>query len=207
MEKGSIHLFLGPMFSGKTKAAMNYLQENNYSLSEIGLFQSSWNKRDGNLWKSRGLDYTIPAKIIDLRDENFMNDLEYSIKDKKVIGIDEPFSFDLILRNRGDNLARYILNWKEKGKKIIIPSIHTYFNRQGVEVIGDLWKHADSIVFCTESRCTGDNGNCKNVGTMTQRFRYGIPSNFNESKLINEGEEGYSYCPRCLEHHIVPGLP
>jgi thymidine kinase len=91
--EGSIDLFLGTMFSGKTKKAMQIAKPLIDSGESYVLFQSSWNQRDGNVWKSRGLDYVLPATVVDLSKKDFLGTMENLAEDKYLIGIDEPFSF------------------------------------------------------------------------------------------------------------------
>jgi thymidine kinase len=202
---GSIELFLGTMFSGKTKRAMQEISKsisgNNYIL-----FQSSWNKRDGNVWKSRGLDYVLPATVIDINSSDFLERMDGLVVDKEFVGIDEPFSFVYSpnLNYEKDapvyakKLAELVIDWKCKNKKIFIPSVHAFFNKKPVHFISEIYGHVDKAEFCVESTCV----KCNRPASLTQRTFNGIPSEYNEPLLVLDGEKNWDYFPVCSDHFI-----
>lgn len=204
---GSIDLFLGTMFSGKTKRAMQTVKPLIDSGESYILFQSSWNKRDGNVWKSRGLDYTLPAEVIDVRDFRFFGQMEILAEDKYIIGIDEPFSFvnysspdryEANARIHAKQLAELVVDWKNSGKKIYIPSLHAFFNKKPVHFISEIYKDATKIEFCVESTCA----QCNKPASLIQRTLNGVPSKFDEPLLVLDGEKGWDYSPVCPDHFV-----
>jgi thymidine kinase len=202
--QGSLDLFLGTMFSGKTKRAMQSIQPLIESGKDYVLFQSSWNKRDGNVWRSRGLDYTLPAKVIDLTNPHFLNEMDFFARKKEVIGIDEPFSFvygrpqdyEKKAEIYANLLAELVLGWKDSGKSIFIPSIHAFFNKKPVHFVSEIYGHADRVEFCVESTCS----KCQRPASLTQRTYTGQPSKYNEPLLVLDGEKGWEYFPVCADH-------
>lgn len=203
--KGSLDLFLGTMFSGKTKRAMQTVRPLIDAGASYVLFQSSWNKRDGNVWKSRGLDYTLPAQVIDLSKSNFLGEMDSLAEGNEIIGIDEPFSFVYCNNSIGyernaeryaAKLAELVLEWKDEGKKVFIPSIHAFFNKRPVHFVSDMYRYADRVEFCVESTCS----KCQKPASLTQRMHNGQPSNPNEPLLVLDGEKGWEYFPVCADH-------
>lgn len=191
------------MFSGKTKRAMQTLEPlidgDNYIL-----FQSSWNKRDGNVWRSRGLDYVLPARVIDVADE-FISRMYGLAINKEIVGIDEPFSFvpnssseeyESFSSVYAGKLRDLVLIWKRQGKKVIIPSIHAFFNKKPVHFVSEVFKYADRVEFCVESSCS----KCHRPASLTQRMHNGVPSRCDEPLLVLDGEKGWEYFPVCAEH-------
>lgn len=207
-ERGTVNLFLGTMYSGKNKRAMQtiepFLRSDN-PLSYV-LFQSSWNRRDGNTWKSRGLTYTFPANVIDVSNSNFLIEMAEKAKDKQIVGIDEPFSFvsgepcdyEQNAKKYAERLCSLILGWREAGKQIYIPSIHAFFNRRPVHFVSELYGDADRVEFCTEATCT----KCKKPASLTQRTFNGVPSKYDEPLLVLDGEKGWEYFPVCPDHFV-----
>lgn len=205
--RGSIDLFLGTMFSGKTKRAMQTIKPLIDSGESYVLFQSSWNKRDGDVWKSRGLDYTLPAEVIDVRDGKFLGEMEILANEKDIIGIDEPFSFvnylgqdqyEMKAESYAKQLTELVIDWKDSGKKIYIPSLHAFFNKKPVHFISEIYKYATKIEFCVESTCA----RCKKPASLIQRTLNGVPSKFNEPLLVLDGETGWDYSPVCPDHFV-----
>jgi len=207
-ERGSVNLFLGTMFSGKNKRAMKAMEPliTGTNPLEYILFQSSWNTRDGNVWKSRGLNYTLPAYVVDVSNPNFLIDMAEKVKDKSVVGIDEPFSFvsgdpkdfEDNVKKYSERLCTLILGWRESGKKIYIPSIHAFFNRRPVQFVSRIYGDADRIEFCTEATCNV----CNQPASLTQRTFNGVPSKYDEPLLIVDGKKGWDYFPVCADHFI-----
>lgn len=205
-ERGCVRLYLGTMFSGKNKRAMTEMKPYLDAGKSCALFQSSWNKRDGNVWKSRGLDYVLPARVIDVSNPNFLLEMAEIAKDAEIIGIDEPFSFvsgnysdyEKNARKCGDRLCSLILGWRESGKSIFIPSIHAFFNKTPVYFVSRLYGDADNVEFCTEATCNM----CGKPASLTQRTFNNVPSKSDEPLLVLDGEEGWNYFPACVDHFV-----
>jgi len=207
-ERGSVNLFLGTMFSGKNKRAMKAMSPliTGDCAQDYILFQSSWNKRDGNVWKSRGLDYTLPAHVIDVSNPNFLVEMAEMAKDKPIIGIDEPFSFvsgdpkdfEENAKKYSERLCALVLGWREAGKQIYIPSIHAFFNRRPVQFVSRLYGDADRVEFCTEATCNI----CKKPASLTQRTFNGMPSKYDEPLLVLDGSPSWNYFPVCADHFL-----
>ncbi len=117
-----LNLILGPMKSGKSFELISYFMPLYYTEISFGLYQSSRNKRDENIWSRNGISLKA-EKISDLS--------EIWKKNFQVVGIDEIHMFE----EKNINVIEDLL---KKETKIIVSGLDTDYRGEIFPIVKKL---------------------------------------------------------------------
>jgi thymidine kinase len=149
-------LILGPMKSGKSFELISYFMPLQYTDISFGLYQSSKNVRNENIWSRDGLSL-VAEKIDDLS--------KIAEKDLKIIGIDEIHMFNE--KNIG-----IIEDLLKKETKIIVSGLDTDYKGEMFPVIRKLLSFGPKEVKYKRAVCEI----CKNPDAVyTQIYKNSVP--------------------------------
>lgn len=170
-------LILGPMKSGKSFEMVSYFAPLQYTKIPFGLYQSSKNIRNENIWSRNGV--SLKAEKINDLSEIFKKNL-------KIVGIDEIHMFD-------EENAKIIEELLKKETKFIISGLDTDYQGEMFPIIRRLLSLGPREVKYKKAVCEV----CKNPDAVYTQI-------YKNSEIILDGldsiipEDGtYIYKPLC----------
>jgi thymidine kinase len=194
---GEVIAYLGPMFSGKTDALIEYMERaENYAVLGCLVFKPIIDDRgEGpDVIRAKGGDEYPAISIYRPRD------VFKWLKDHiSVVGFDEAQFFSPAIIGVVQKLS------VERGIKVAVAGLPTDFRNRPFGPMPGLIAIADTRVefagICT-FRETPDSQPCGGKATRTQRFIDGKPAPRNAPQVVVGGKEMYE--ARCPKHHVVP---
>lgn len=133
MQKGSIEVICGSMFSGKTEELLRRLKKAKFTNRKIAVFKPKIDSRYDNkkvVSHDKNTTYSIPIKKA--------QDILAYVNDVQIVAIDEAQFFDTDLINVCNTLAN-------KGKRIIVAGLDMDFLGNPFGVIPQLLAIAEKI--------------------------------------------------------------
>ena len=182
---GELHVFYGPMKSGKTKALLDWASEYH---SEGGLYvKPATDTRSSRIFSRDGLE--VPCRCLD--DPAELYDAGCSS-----IFIDEAQFFP-------DALVDIIEHLTSNGTDVVAAGLDLDYRGEPFGPMPGLMRLADKA-YRLVARCS--YGDCDLPATHTQRLINGKPAPYDDGALISiEGSNPDEvYEPRCSWHHVVP---
>ena len=193
---GILTAFVGPMFSGKTGALVEFVYHKNLAGIQTQVFKpqldnrhnhtKTISSRTGGTTKARSVKN--PSEIIEL------------VKPKtELVAIDEIQFFDT-------TIVDVIKNLLDKNIDVAFSGLPSDFRGEPFGSVPVLLALSDKIVSLT-AICTHKVGNkvCGQTATKTQRLIKGRPASY-DSPIILVGDSE-SYTARCPKHHTIPNKP
>jgi len=177
---GKIEIFLGPMFSGKTKAMINRIKELESQGKKIKVFKPAKDNRYSE-------DFLCTHDKISLKAHNIKDIEEAEVKDIDVIAIDEFHFFN-------SNLIDSCKKWKEEGKHVLVTGLDLNYLGYSMKFVdsnksSDDLKNIANKINLLKSKCAV----CNEEATMTERI-----SKSDCQHLVGGAE---AYRPVCKKHH------
>ena len=174
---GSIHLILGPMFSGKTTELHRRLRRQEYAHRKVLLVKSV---RDSRYTQNHAVNSTHDKNTFRALAVNELREVGERVRDVDVVGIDEGQFFH--------DIAEFSERLANEGKVVVVAALNGTFQKEHFGNVHLLYPKAESIDKLT-AVC-----NCGNEAHFTKRF--------SESKEIIEvgGAEKYkAVCRACYQ--------
>ena len=191
---GYLHLFAGPMKSGKTQGMLYHLDRASYShITKFQLFKPSTDDRkEGSVVFSRKYG-TMPCQNINPSSPEEI--LSYVGKDIQLIGIDEAQFF-------APELADVVTALRKAKRHVLCAMLDTDFRGEAFptasKLMGSYADRIDKLVAVCE------NQPCSIEATMTQRLINGLPAHYQDPVVLIEKEgQQETYQARCIFHHEV----
>lgn len=184
---GSITFFTGPMACGKTLELVRHLQIFHEQKIPTVCLRPTLDTRTPTVQSRSGLLYDAIAV-----DPARLQDLEESMKNFRVIGLDE---FELFSEEVVPVLARQ----SREGKTILVSGLDTDFRGLPFPAAHALMALPETLIQRLRAVCAV----CHQYNaTRTQRLRDGEPVSVQDPIILIEGSQAnVTYEARCLEHH------
>ena len=181
MDRGSLHLFLGPMFSGKTSRLIQEYNRRTHIQEKMAILNYAGDTRYHTTHLSTHDKIMIPCISC-----YFLRDVQESVCDCATIFINEGQFFS--------DIYDTVIEWVEnQGKCVYIFALDGDYNRQP---FGDIYRFIS--VSDTIEKLTGLCMGCKN-GTPSL-FSYRVSSEVQQVSI------GCEYIPLCRKCFLEKGL-
>lgn len=188
VERGTLELVIGCMFSGKSTHLIERVVELRGVGRSVAVFYPQVDTRAlvGHLQTHDGqkLEATSVADAADLAELA-------QARPEAVIAIDEAQFFD-------DGIVDVCLALVEQGKRVIVAGLDLDFRGLPFGPMPQLLACADQV-----TKLAATCSVCGQPAFFSQRLPDGQPAAFFERTVVPGG--GALYQPRCREHHVVPG--
>lgn len=197
-----LEVICGPMFCGKSADLIARLNKFDHTDHTYQVFKPSTDTRVGAVVASRRGDLSIPATVVD--DSDIADFYAKLNPDAHIIAFDETQFF-------GPNYLRVIEDLRREGKYIIAAGLDLDFMGEGFGIMPELAIRANHVTkLVAVCKHEDDDGKeCQAEATHSIKLIYGNPAIYEDKKVTQVEDENasWTYSPRCIEHHIVPGRP
>lgn len=185
--EGTLTVYAGPMFSGKSTKLVQTLQD----YESYAAFKPATDDRDTGIETHNDTD-GIPDTVIIEDMEQGLNKLFEHVEQEQpdAVAIDEAQFFN-------GTLPATVEQLQQQGYDVIIAGLDKDFRREQFGSIPNLFDDAD-----TAEQLYADCEVCGNDAPYTQRLIDGDPAPYDSPQILIGGKETYE--PRCGEHHKVP---
>ncbi len=193
---GILTAFVGPMFSGKTGALVEFVYHKNLAGIQTQVFKPQIDNRHNHIKTINSrTGSTSKAKTV----KNPLEILELINPKTELIAIDEIQFFD-------ETIVEVIKKLLNKNIDVAYSGLPSDFRGEPFGSVPVLLALSDKIVSLT-AICTHKVGNkvCGQTATKTQRLIKGRPASY-DSPIILVGDSE-SYTARCPKHHTIPNKP
>lgn len=191
MQKGSVEVICGSMFSGKSEELIRRIRRAQYAKLKIIVFKPAVDNRS----KSETIMSHDGSKIEahSIKDASEITEMITQDTDIDIIGIDEVQFFDQKVIGQIEQLA-------DLGLRVIVAGLDTNFRGEPFGVVPELMALSDSV--------TKLNAICLQCGapaSRTQRLIDDKPASYNDPLILIGAAESYE--PRCRHCHVVLDKP
>ena len=193
---GILTAFVGPMFSGKTGALVEFVYHKNLAGIQTQVFKPQLDNRHNHTKTiSSRTGGTTKAKAV----KNPSEIIEHLNPKTALVAIDEIQFFN-------QSIVEVIKKLLAKKIDVAFSGLPSDFRGEPFGAVPVLLALSDKIVSLT-AICTHMVGNkvCGQTATKTQRLIKGQPASY-DSPIILVGDSE-SYTARCPKHHIIPNRP
>jgi len=192
---GYFEVYVGPMYSGKSKELDHRLSILKYQSDVDSIFfkPDLDNRTPKTLTKERHVNNSLEAIIVPSNNPARIFELDLP----KVIAFDEIQFYN----NGIVDVVRRLIQDKHH---VLGAGLDLNFRGETFNYMGDLMALADEV-----HKLIAVCEYCKTrEATRTQRIKDGAPAHYSEPLVRIEGvDSSESYEPRCLDCHDVPGKP
>lgn len=188
-ERGTLTVYAGPMFSGKSTKLIETLQTYDSHAAVKPATDTRYAEDDIVTHDGKAVD----ASAIPQDTQDFSELFEYvEQREADAVGIDEAQFF-------GDELVDAVYELREHGYDVVVAGLDKDFRKEDFGPVPEIIADAQEDGY---EPLTADCDSCGEDAAYTQRLIDGEPAPYDSPQVLVGGKESYE--PRCEDHHLLP---